>query len=282
MEAILKNRHSLRLNFEKKGLRAAAGMLIASAPLVVGLAKAQTNTSPTFEVASVKPHASDSGFHHAGCSGDRFSSTGLRLVNVIEWAYDLPLVQSYEFPRSFASTGMGTNAYDFQAKAGHPVTESECRLMVQALLADRFKLRAHWESKDAEVSNLMVARGGLKITKALDTDEGTDFNIVIDGRPTLPPPGPGKGLTMEQLANRLTGHGAPGTLLEVADKTGLEGRYKIDLRFSTSLPADGQGPVDPPLDTALARQLGLRLVKHKGSVKWFVVDHIEPPDPGDN
>jgi hypothetical protein len=64
----------------------------------------------------------------------------------------------------------------------------------------------------------------------------------------------------------------------VADKTGLEGRYKIDLHISTSLAADNQDtPSDPSLDAALA-QLGLRLEKHKGPVKVPVLDHIEPPD----
>jgi uncharacterized protein (TIGR03435 family) len=64
----------------------------------------------------------------------------------------------------------------------------------------------------------------------------------------------------------------------VADKTGLEGRYKIDLRYSTLLSAiDQDSSVDPPLDSALAK-LGLRLEKHKGTVKVPVLDHIEAPD----
>ena len=64
----------------------------------------------------------------------------------------------------------------------------------------------------------------------------------------------------------------------VVDKTGLEGRYKIDLRISTSLGAGNQDtPEDPPLDAALAK-LGLRLEKHKGDVKVPVLDHIEGPD----
>jgi uncharacterized protein (TIGR03435 family) len=81
-----------------------------------------------------------------------------------------------------------------------------------------------------------------------------------------------KGMTMAELARRL-----PAAAPEpVADKTGVVGRYKIDLRYSTSLAADSQD-VDPPLDAALSK-LGLRLEKHKGSVKVRVLDHIEAPD----
>jgi len=127
---------------------------------------------------------------------------------------------------------------------------------------------------------LVVARGGPKLRKAIPTDEGSDVNIVVDGRLAItwvPIADPDerartKGMTMEELALRL-----PTTALApIADKTGLEGRYKIELRYSTPQSPDVQD--DPPLEAALAK-LGLRLEKHKGSVKVPVLDHIEPPNP---
>jgi uncharacterized protein (TIGR03435 family) len=178
---------------------------------------------------------------------------------------------------------MSQNTYDIQAKAAAPIaSESQCRLMAQALFADRFKLAFHWEMRDAELIDLVTARGGPKMRKALPTDEGTDINFVVDGRLlyTWPPIADPverarlKGLTTQELGQRLTTFAqAP---QPITDKTGLEGRYKIDLRFSTSLTTDGQD--DPPLDAALA-QLGLRLEKHKGSIKVPVLDHMEPPNP---
>ena len=85
-------------------------------------------------------------------------------------------------------------------------------------------------------------------------------------------------MTMEELAEILTTSANSGILQQVVDKTGLEGRYKIDLRYSTSLPQNAPDFEDPPLETALAQQLGLRLEKHKGTIKVPVLDHIEAPD----
>jgi uncharacterized protein (TIGR03435 family) len=271
----------------KKLALASVAVAAIAAPVGLGVWNAPAahaqSAAPKFEVASIKPHASGSGIHLLNCSGDRFFVAGISFGNVLEWTYDLQTlaVISNFFERVPAS--IRQKAYDIQAKADRPfASESQCRLMVQALLADRFKLAFHYEERDAELFDLVVARGGSKLRKALPTDAGSDVNIVVDGRPAItwvPIADPDerartKGMTMEELALRL-----PTTALApVADKTGLEGRYKIDLRYSTSLPADNRDtPEDPPVEAALAK-LGLRLEKHKGSVKVPVLDHIEPPD----
>ncbi|HEY4361629.1 MAG TPA: TIGR03435 family protein [Bryobacteraceae bacterium] len=234
--------------------------------------------APAFEVATIKHHTPEAGFHPAACTGDRFLSTGLGLANLLSWTFDLQAGARAEFLQRVPSS-MRQTIYDIQAKAASPiVSESQCRLLAQALFADRFKLAYHWDTKDAELFDLVLARGGPKMQKALPTDPGSDINIVIDGMlaytwaPIADPAERArtKGMTMPELAQRLpTAAPAP-----VADKTGLEGRYKIDLRYSTSLAAETQE--DPPLDAALA-QLGLRLEKHRGSVKVPVLDHIEEP-----
>ena len=264
-------------------LAALAGLAVAAAPGVwnVPAVHAQS-TAPRFEAASVKPWVPGSGLHLEQCAGDRFILSGLRFGNVLQWAYDLQGDAGQEFLQRVPESIRG-KSYEIQAKAESPITsESQCRLMVQALLADRFNLTFHYEERDTELSDLVVARGGLKLEKALSTDEGTDVNIVVNGllaytQPPITDPNERthtKGMTMQELAQRLpTTDARP-----VADKTGLQGRYKIDLRYSTLLPADGQdAPSDPPLDVALAK-LGLRLEKHKGSVKVPVLDHIEAPD----
>ena len=79
---------------------------------------------------------------------------------------------------------------------------------------------------------------------------------------------------MQELADFLSGSRS---LQPVLDKTGLEGRYRINLRFSTFVSPDSQQAVDPELEPALVRQLGLRLVKYKGPGKVMIVDHFEPP-----
>src|SRR5579862_7233282 len=98
------------------------------------------SSSPGFEVASIKPHAPNSGFHEPGCSNDRFTSIATPLGRVIRWAYDLGVYAEREFLLANRSLMEKSYNYDIQTKAERPVTESQCRLMVQALLADRFKL----------------------------------------------------------------------------------------------------------------------------------------------
>lgn len=238
------------------------------------------SASPKFEVASIKPSVDSSGLHLPDCSGDRFIVGRLRFGYVLVWAYDLRGAAASAAFLDRVPLSIRQRSYDIQAKADGPfASESQCRLMVQALLADRFKLAFHYEERAADLFDLVVAHGGPKLRKAFPTDKGTDVSFVLDGHPYTQPPiadaatrAHTKGVTMQELAQWLP------TPEPVADKTGLEGRYRIDLRVSTSLPADNQDtPVDPSLDAALA-QVGLRLEKHKGSVKVPVLDHIEPPD----
>lgn len=286
LKAILRGTLPRELDGRKKLILASAAIAAIAVPVGIGMwnapaAHAQA-AAPKFEVASVKPWARGSGIQLDYCKGDRFSLVGLHFGNLLQWAYDLQGDAGREFvPRVPAS--IREKAWDIQAKADHPIASvSQCRLMVQALLADRFKLAFHYEEREADLFDLVVARGGPKLQKPLPTDEGSDVNIVINGKPAItwvPIADPEerartKGMTMQELAQRL-----PTTAPEwVADKTGLDGRYKIDLRYSTELTTvDSPDPVDPPLDAALAK-LGLRLEKHKGSVKVPVLDHIEAPD----
>ncbi len=240
------------------------------------------SAAPRFEVASIKLWVPGAGVHFLDCSGDRFIVAGPHFGSVLQWTYKLQGAAWAEFGQRVPAS-IKEKAWDIEARAAGPIrSESECRLMVQALLADRFKLAFHYEERDVELFDLMVARAGPKVRKALPTDKGSDVNIVIDGRLAItwaPIADPDerartKGMTMEELALRLpTMAPAP-----VADKTGMEGRYKVDLRYSTTLAADNQDtPEDPPLEAALAK-LGLRLEKRKASVKVPVLDHIEAPD----
>jgi len=252
-------------------------LLAQAQPATVDRTVSAAPAPTAFEVSSVRPRKSGTPMHIYECSGDRFMSAGPGLGDLLKWAYDadrefsnrVPLPLRYEY-------------YDIEAKATGPIeSEPQCQLLARAVLEDRFKLRWHWEEREGEVFDLVVARGGPKMQTALPTDEGTDASIVVDGKmaggiiwglTTDPEMRGRKGMTMQQLARYLP-ESAP-----VTDKTGLEGRYKIDLRYSGALSANvGDSPMDPPLDAALAK-LGLRLEKRKGIVKVPVLDHIEPPD----
>src|SRR6185437_7986907 len=89
-------------------------------------------------------------------------------------------------------------------------------------------------------------------------------------------------VTMDQIANTLSlwmgmsgGHGLP-----IMDKTGLNGHYDAVLEFAPPMPPNAENADDavgaPQFQTALEKQLGLKLVKQRGQVDAFVIDHIEP------
>ncbi len=230
---------------------------------------------PKFEVASVRPHAASAGFIPQTCSGDRFRVAGLMLIDVIVWAYDLGSVASSTF-RQQSGPRIRRDAYDMEGKASAPfASDAQCRTMVQSMLVERFKMTVHWDAREGEIGEMVVANGGPKMQK-LPADQSSPATIFINGRRVMGPPD-GKGISMEQLAQRLSGLDA-GVFGEIVDKTGLEGRFEVDLRASTSNVFAQDPKADPPLETALQQQLGLRLEKHKGSIKLLVLDRLELPD----
>ena len=137
--------------------------------------------------------------------------------------------------------------------------------MLQALLAERFGLRVHYESRIQSIDQLVVAKGGSKLK---DWPAGKDPRGVSWGSNRIRV----QGEAMERLAFCLS------DVLgrTVVDKTGLTGKYDIDLKWT---PDDQQGTSDagPTLVTAIEEQLGLKLEAAKGPVDTLVVDHVEKP-----
>jgi uncharacterized protein (TIGR03435 family) len=169
--------------------------------------------------------------------------------------------------------------FDVEAKADDTTTtamqrlsredeqEKEQRLMLQSLLADRFGLRIHYESKVQPVYELVAAKGGPKM-KPLPADQKPGWGKFGRGEITLRErPIAMLAYCLTQLAGR-----------KVVDKTGLMGNYDIDLKWA---PDDQQISLDtgPTLFTALQEQLGLKLEPAKAPVEVLVIDHIEKPSP---
>ena len=139
------------------------------------------------------------------------------------------------------------------------------QLMLQALLADRFKMRFHFETREKPIYSLQIAKGGFKLKEVAekDADRGSSWSSDhIEVR----------GGTTQSLAFSLSD--TVGRL--VRDDTGLKGTYYILLKW---IPEERQreGEVGPTLFTALQEQLGLKLVPARGPVQAFVIDHIEKP-----
>ena len=148
--------------------------------------------------------------------------------------------------------------------------------MKQAVFEDRLKLKVHFGSKEVPMYQLVIAKGGPKLQEAkLKAPDGTPIAArakMGDGMFK------GQQVTVSGLLNSIKG----ATGRDVIDKTGLTGRYDINLRWSPDPGAsspDGATPDDarPSIFVVLEEQLGLKLEPTKGAVKTLIIDHIEPP-----
>lgn len=156
----------------------------------------------------------------------------------------------------------------------------ETQLMMQSLLADRFQLKAHFETREMPVYELVLAKGGSKLKEGSDP---TKRRVVV-GESAIRATAATISVIVDTLecAPDIGGR-------EVVDKTGLTGTYDFSLRWTplqtAAAPGDGNGSPSPAdaggasLFTAIEEQLGLKLVPAKGSAQVLVIDRIEQPSP---
>lgn len=268
-------------------------LLVASSFAPRWIAFAQQQPRAQFEVASIKPNKSpDRIVNIRPPAGDRFRATGPNLKMLIRLAYNVRLFEILGGP-SWADS----EAFDIDAKAKGAIG-NQLRPMLQSLLEDRFKLRAHRETKQVPVYFLVPAKGGLKLP------EVSEGGCVI-ASPDAPPPPAARGerpsvlcgvflrtpnfiqggkVTMARLANTLT----PALGRAVIDKTGFTGMFDVHLEFSAegttsrnALSTDTAANAEsarPSLFTALQEQLGLKPEDGKAAREILVIDHVEKPD----
>ncbi len=158
----------------------------------------------------------------------------------------------------------GDERFDIQAKAENVrATEAQLLEMLQRLLEDRFQLKWHREDREERGLALMVAKGGPKMEESKE-GEVTSLGPFNKGNPTVTI-SPHK-ISMSMLASFLSTFGPGGT---VADETGLKGDYNFTLTYNET---DG-----PSANTALQRQLGLKLEARKIVNSYFVIDSAQRP-----
>jgi uncharacterized protein (TIGR03435 family) len=160
----------------------------------------------------------------------------------------------------------------------------QIHLMEQSLLAERFKLKVRFETREMPVYALEVAKGGPKLTPSASNPMGT-----TEAHPSILTV-VGKGDGFEIKANGVS----PGQLIlllqqqpeignrMVVDQTGLKGHYEVALNWTRESSAStdaGSATVDatPPFFMALKEELGLQLVETKGPVEVLVIDSMERP-----
>ena len=249
--------------------------------LVAGGAAAQTPAAPpAFEVASVKvsqtnPTPRDGGGRGLlGGRGGRGSiqtspasltMRNVTLKNAVRWAYH---VSEYQVS---GPDWLDSARFDIVARAPDGSSEEQLQLMLQRLLADRFKLVLHRQTKEFQVFVLSPGKNGPKLQESTSTGEGTieaqadRMTVVVQRTP------------LSQMIDMLTPVlGAP-----VLDMTGLKGKYDITVNIANYL-ADMQSagvgtPTDPLsiVKAALEQQVGLKLESRKMPLDVLVVDSAE-------
>jgi uncharacterized protein (TIGR03435 family) len=143
------------------------------------------------------------------------------------------------------------------------------------LLADRFKLAVHWETRELPVYALVVAKNGPNLHKAKEADGGSHISAGT-GQFTS------QGTTMTEMAQTLTQELSRELGRVVIDKTEIAGRYDVALKWTpetgtASSNAEGATDSGPSIFTAIQEQLGLKLESAKGPVQVLVIDHAEMP-----
>ncbi len=225
-----------------------------------------------FDVVSIKPSDPLSNVMHIGISpSGSFEASGANLMSLIVQAYD---VRGFQI---VGGTGwMNDEKYTIVTKdeAKEPARAEQSQLRdrmnakLRAMLADRFQLRVHRETREMPVFALTIAKGGIRM-KASATDAGDDAGINMTRTDEAKSGVIGKQVPMDVLSRFLSFQVAR----TVMDETGLKGKYDFRLVYSPGL-GDTTGP---SLFTALQEQLGLKLESKKGPVEVIVIDGAEIP-----
>lgn len=263
-------------------------------------APANNEKAPAFEVASVKVNKSGEGWSLPFQPGGRVTQTNRTLRQMILFAYSFsppPGITDGWF-QDFQLVGgpawAASDRFDIVAKMeGNPprdrATDDLARLMLRTLLADRFQLRLNTETRELAVYALVLARSdgalGPRLRRqTFDCDNApSPTSLPEPGGPPRRPcghlghPHPTslsyQGVGIERVAIGLS----PTVGRVVIDRTGLRGRFDVDLDWGPALGAPAESA--PSIFTAVQEQLGLKLESQRGPVEVLVIQHAECPTP---
>jgi uncharacterized protein (TIGR03435 family) len=279
--------------------------LLLASLVAARLAAQSAPVKPEFEVASVKPNKSD-GPPHANnplgpgnvCRpyGGYFQAINFPLYTYILFAYKI-MGNQEQFLRTQIPAWVMSDRFDIEARAEGNPDKDQMRLMMRSLLADRFKLGIHYETRQVPVFTLALLKPGKTGPMLQPHPDNYPCSIVPDASPSqasgqfpalcsglfpLTPSAPGRQhigarrVTMEFIANSLS---AMGQLERPAiDRTGLTGNFDFALEWEPESVADPQpDPAGPTFLEALKDQLGIKLESQKGPAEVIILDHVEHP-----
>jgi len=233
------------------------------------LASAQVATPPSFEVASVRPNfgAKTKRTSTLVYAAQGFEAVAFDLHTIISEAYQIPVARVYVPDAQIHKIIDAT--YDISAKAEQPAPKDQLRLMLQSLLADRFKLIVRRESKQQGVYRLVVGKQGSKLPTPVTEPGNPVMAFQLDGIDF-------ENVTMTQLCERLS------SALDrpVLDATKIQGVYTFSLKIDGMPTKKGAGSKtlsESTIFTDMQQQLGLQLIADKTPMEFIVVTYAEPP-----
>jgi uncharacterized protein (TIGR03435 family) len=233
---------------------------------------APTDKLPTYDVATVKPNKTGSGHSHIWEQDNTYRTENVSLKVLLRGAFGVQQDQITGLPPWADSA-----RFDISAKVLEPdlkrlekLTGAQRRAMLQALYTERFGLKWHYETRVLPGYELVIAKGGQKLTAA-SKEEHTGVSVHNTALEAT-------GVPVSRLADVLS----DAIQRPVVDKTGLTGNFNYTLKWSPDdVGSTDRGAKDadapPVLFTALQEQLGLRLQSGKEPVQVVVIDQVQEP-----
>jgi uncharacterized protein (TIGR03435 family) len=207
-----------------------------------------------FDVASVKSNKSETGVDRIKLTNGSLIIENVSLKRCIGMAYGIADGRDYLWS---GPDWLDSERFDILAKFPAETREHDILIMLRNLLADRFGLAFHYETRQFSTYALVIAKGGPKLHPS-EAPEGSYRFKAQGGHAT------GSSISMGMLADRLS---RPDFQLDhkVVDRTGLPGTFDLTLDW---------GEDGPSIFTALQEQLGLKLEPRKTPLEVFVVDRV--------
>ena len=233
--------------------------VLAPAMPLAGTAQSQ----PAFDVVSIHRNIRG-GDATTDITPGRLTMHNASLRTLIRTGYD---IQNFQF--AGGPSWLDSDTYDISAVTSDhaDLSRDQYRALVRTMLADRFHLKTHWETRQGDVYALVVAKGGPRLKPATDPAKEPALNtnisahlgrIVAVNVPVL--------YLSTVLSNKLN-H-------PVIDKTGLPDKYDWTLVWD---PDPNPESTEPSIFTAVQEQLGLKLDAQKGPVQMLVIDSVARP-----
>ncbi|MGH9240994.1 MAG: TIGR03435 family protein [Vicinamibacterales bacterium] len=227
------------------------------------LAAASVHTqNVAFDVASIRPSTRGTSPGLLAAENGTLRVTGYPLRSLVQFGWNLRDFQVVGGPAWASSEG-----FEVAAKGDSSATDAQLRLMVQALLTERFQLKVHSEERQLPIYALVIGKDGHKLRPADDAarpNVSGNSGLIVAQK-----------ISVLNLARLLS----PRLDRPVIDRTGLDGRYDFRLQWALE-PGPAAGAADtsaPSLFTAIQEQLGLKLEVQKGPVQVMVIDSAQRP-----